>query len=279
MDELFINDSNVRGSGTSALSVEESSLLLFPPIEPGGFIPNGSFENDFNSWRTIGDTSIETADLGIFPTDGTSQALITTGASDSGGSVVDSDLSEFFDLPGGSLDGIAAGDATEGSAIKQTFTAAAGDVISFDWNFLTNEFAPDEFFNDTGFLSLNGFTFELADTNADFTDAPIESGFSSQTGTQSLTFSVTNAGTYTIGFGAVDVGDSVVDSALAIDNINIQSDSFDPIVFDSLGASESSVSSDVDLVFGGNGFEPVDSSPVSSSTPDLVFGENGFEVV
>ncbi|MEM9926936.1 MAG: hypothetical protein AAF915_24860, partial [Cyanobacteria bacterium P01_D01_bin.50] len=72
----------------------------------GSSINNGSFEGNFNNWRTIGDTSIETKEIGIAPTDGESQALITTGFSDSGGSVEESDLSEFLDLPSSSLDAI-----------------------------------------------------------------------------------------------------------------------------------------------------------------------------
>ena len=272
MDEQVIDESNTRDS----LDSSAASLSL----EATGFIDNGSFETgDFSSWNTIGDTSIETEDLGIFPTDGTSQALITSGASDSGGSVVDSDLEEFFDLPIGSLDGLTGNDATEGSAIKQTFTAEAGDVVSFDWNFLTNESAPNETFDDTGFVSVNGFTFELADTSADFTDASDVEGFSSQTGTETLTFSIATAGTYTIGFGAVDVGDSVVDSGLAIDNINIASNNANASSIASLNASDSlGASQDVDLVFGENGFESVDGSLMSSGS-DLVPIESDAEIV
>ena len=266
MDELIVNDPTARGSSDNSTA---SSL------EATGFIGNGSFETgDFSNWNTIGDTSIETEDLGVFPTDGTSQALITSGASDSGGSVVDSDLEEFFDLPIGSLDGLTGGDATEGSAIKQTFTAEAGDVVSFDWNFLTNESTPNGSFNDTGFVSVNGFTFELADTSADFSDAADVEGFSSQTGTETLTFSIATAGTYTIGFGAVDVGDSAVDSGLAIDNINIASSGGDASTSASFGMSPN-----VDLVLGENGFESVDGSPMSGAETDLVSGESDAAII
>ena len=269
MDELFIDDSTTRGSseGLASLASEGSASLAAESnlSEVSGFISNGSFESgNFSGWDTIGDTSIETEDLGIFPTDGASQALITSGDSDSGGSVVDADLEEFLDLSAGSLDGIVGDDASEGSAIKQTFTAEAGDIVSFDWNFLTNESTPNETFNDTGFVSIGGFTFELADTNAEFSDAPDVERFSSQTGTQTLTFSVANAGTYDIGFGAVDVGDSAVESGLAIDNINIASSS--------AGAegAASALSADIDLVFGENGFETVGDSPTPDSEADPI---------
>jgi hypothetical protein len=34
------------------------------------------------------------------------------------------------------------GDATSGSAIRQAFLAEAGDILTFDWNFLTDEGTP-----------------------------------------------------------------------------------------------------------------------------------------
>ena len=247
----------------SARETSQASILL----NPIGSIENGDFETgDFRNWNTIGDTSIKTEDLGIF-TEGTYQALITNGYSDAGGSVIDSDLEEFLDLAPGSLDNLVDGDATEGSFIKQTFTVEAGDVVSFDWNFLTNEATPSAEFNDTAFLTVNGFTFELADTGANFVEANNVDEFSEQTDTQNLAFSIANAGTYTIGFGVVDVGDDIVDSGLAIDNVAVQSSG--------ITANSSSTS----LSFGEGGFTSTDSSFATSSEPGLVFGNDGFETV
>lgn len=238
-----------------------------------GSVENGSFEiGDFQGWNTIGDTSIETQDLGIFLPDGTYQAFITNGDSDAGGSVDDSDLEEFLDLVPGTLDGLVDSEAFEGSAIKQTFTVEAGDIVSFDWNFLTNEGTPSDTFNDTAFLNVNGFTFELADTGSNFVDAAGVDEFSEQTGTQTLTFAIANAGTYTIGFGVVDVGDAVVDSGLAIDNVATQS-------FASVSTAESSSSSfSPGLTLTEGGFEMADSNSMTGG-PSLTLGENGFETV
>lgn len=254
---------------TQTLAGRESSSesITTADFAPGSSIENGSFETgDFAGWSTIGDTSIETDSLGIFPTDGANQALISSGDSDAGGSVEDSDLEEFLDLVPGTLDALSGSDAFEGSAIKQTFTVEAGDVVSFDWNFLTNEGTPSDTFNDTAFLNVNGFTFELADTGSTFVDAAGVDEFSEQTDTQTLTFAIANAGTYTIGFGVVDVGDAVVDSGLAIDNVAIQS-------FASIGTAESSSSSsDSGLTLTEGGFE-------MTGEPSLTLGENGFETV
>ncbi len=271
MDDQIQTSFSRESSTSSDLSTDSSTSLSF---DSDSSIENGSFETgDFRDWNTIGDTSIETNDLGIFPTDGTHQALITNGFSDAGGSVEDLDLEEFLDLASGSLDGLVGGDATEGSAIKQTFTVEAGDVVSFDWNFLTNEFTPTTF-NDTAFLNVNGFTFELADTGANFVDAPNVDQFNEQTDTQTLTFSIATAGTYTIGFGVVDVGDEIVDSGLAIDNVAIQSSGSSNFT-----TSGSADSPSVDLILGEGGFTSANSDSINDSASGLVFGENGFEVV
>lgn len=276
MDDQIQTSFSRESSTSSDLSTDSSTSLSF---DSDSSIENGSFETgDFRDWNTIGDTSIETNDLGIFPTDGTHQALITNGFSDAGGSVEDLDLEEFLDLASGSLDGLVGGNATEGSAIKQTFTVEAGDVVSFDWNFLTNEFTPNQTFNDTAFLSVSGFTFELADTEANVVDALDVDQFNEQTDTQTLTFSIAAAGTYTIGFGVVDVGDEIVDSGLAIDNVAIQSFS-SPKLTGSGDASSATSSPSVDLILGEGGFTSASSDSITDPEPGLIFGSDGFEVV
>lgn len=48
------------------------------------------------------------------------------------GSVTDATLESFLGLANGTIDRLARGDATEGSAIKQTLTVSAGDQVSFN---------------------------------------------------------------------------------------------------------------------------------------------------
>ncbi|MBD2533287.1 PEP-CTERM sorting domain-containing protein [Nostoc flagelliforme FACHB-838] len=212
---------------------------------------NGNFETGtFSNWRTIGDNRIETAALGTGTSEGTFQALLTTGASASGGAVEQADIEEFLNLPSGLLDNIANGDVTEGSAIKQTFTANAGDVLTFDWNFLTNEGIPS-FFNDFAFFSVNPFALELADTNSPFSSTSAV-GFNQETGFQTITVGIAQSGTYTLSFGVVDVSDSVVDSALIVDNIQV-------IPSFSIGATSKS-----DIALTAKGF--IGESPLSTST-------------
>ncbi len=231
-------------------------------------VNNGSFEGSsfepgtFQNWRTIGDTSIETKDIGIAPTDGEFQALITNGFSDAGGSVEESDLSEFLDLPSGSLDALLGGDATEGSGIKQTINAQAGDILEFDFTFLTNEGTPSVNFNDSAFFSFGGFTQELADTSdSTFSNKSVD-GFSQATDTQSRTVLIQQPGTYELGFGVVDLSDTIVDSGILIDDIKLTSTGVGTFSTNSLKVegADSAVSPNVDFVLGTNGLEAVGDS-------------------
>lgn len=113
---------------------------------------NLSFETgDFQDFETIGAASIETADFGVTPTDGEFQALIT----DDFGSVSNAELETFLGLDAGEINNLGNGFATEGSAIQLApITIEAGQVLSFNWNFLTSEGTPSSF-NDFAFVSIN----------------------------------------------------------------------------------------------------------------------------
>lgn len=188
-------------------------------------VSNGSFESGtFSNWRTIGDTSIETKEYGVSPTDGEFQALLTNGFSGSGGSVVEVDLQEFLDFPV-SLDEVFDVDVIEGSAIKQTLSAEAGDILRIDFDFLTDETTFD---NDPG--TFNDFAFYTlvpegeapnADVLADTSALLFPSGTPFDTETEYLSIDILQSGTFTLGIGVVDVDDSGFDSGLLVDNIQI----------------------------------------------------------
>lgn len=183
-------------------------------------VKNGNFETEtFSDWRTIGNNSIETNELGIDPSEGTYQALISNGAGNSGNAVSDGDLETFLGLAPGIFDNLGNGDVTEGSAIKQTFTLEAGDVLTFDWNFLTNEEATSE--SDFAFFSLTSLTTELADADSPSLIETSTEDFSLETGYQTTSIGISESGTYTLSLGVVDVGDDSVDSALLVDDIQI----------------------------------------------------------
>ena len=175
-------------------------------------ITNGSFELGFTGWDTIGDVSVQNSSFGSGPTDGVAQMLIETGPA----SVDDAALESFLGLVPGMLDAMGTSDVTQGSAIKQDITVQAGEILTFDWNFLTDDFFP---WNDFAFYSIAPAAIGLADTLDPLvlsaTSFPVETGFNN------MLFMFPTAGTYTLGFGVVDVFDDLETSGLLVDNINV----------------------------------------------------------
>ena len=181
---------------------------------------NPGFETgDFTDWLTAGTAaaSVVGAGFGSGPTEGAFEALLTSGT----GSVSDSALEMFLGLPADALDGLGNGNATEGSAILQTFSATAGTVVAFDWNYLTNEATPSGF-NDFAFFVFNGSLRELADTRfPTFVSSPTP--FTKETCFHSVCVTATG-GLDVLGIGLVDAGDTAVDSAVLIDNARVATD-------------------------------------------------------
>lgn len=181
---------------------------------------NNSFETgDFQDWVTTGQVTVEGTEFGITPPNGTYQAVLETLQDTT--SVNGSQLETFLGLEVGSLTNLG---VTEGSAIKQTVSLNAGDRISFAWNFLTDQDPDETDYNDFSFLVLNNLT-QLADTT-DATEVNFFSRLSRETGYQTTSITIQEAGIYTLGFGVVDVdltgnGDTAVNSALLIDDITV----------------------------------------------------------
>lgn len=88
---------------------------------------------------------------------------------------------------GGSLDLIDGFTETTGTfETFLTFDAAAGETVSFDFDFVSGESVINPLFRDGGFYTLNDEAFLLADAT--------EMG--------SISFEIASAGEYTLGFGA-----------------------------------------------------------------------------
>ena len=164
--------------------------------------------------------------IGVTPSDSSFQALVTNGFSDSVGSVVNSDLEEFLNLTPGVLDSLDNGDVTDvteasTTIITLTFRANEGDLLTFDWDLLTNEATPEDAFNDFAFFSVIPFPLELADTREPIFFETLADGFNEETGYQTATVAISESGTFDLNFGVVDVGNDGVDSALLIDNVQV----------------------------------------------------------
>ncbi|MDJ0616730.1 MAG: PEP-CTERM sorting domain-containing protein [Calothrix sp. MO_192.B10] len=198
---------------TLTLAITSCLVMASTEIAHGFQLQNGSFEtNDSTGWTTRGQATVESSGFGVAPTDGNYQAALETLDLDTGAS--GSELETFLGLSSGSLTNLG---AIEGSAIKQTITVGAGDTLNFDWNFLTDDL-PNLNYNDFAFFSITNVK-QLADTFS-----PTNFSFShlyDETGYQTYTYNFQSAGTYTLGFGVVDVGDDTVNSALLVDNVKL----------------------------------------------------------
>lgn len=207
----------VKYSTLTAGVVSLISLSSFTSTANAASIANGSFETgNFTGWSTIGNASVETAEFGTDPTKGTSQASLTTEFD----TVSSSALESFLGLAPKSLSGLRNGKVVEGSAIQQTFTAKAGDVLTFDWNFLTNESSESSSTNnDFAFATLKPFLLELADASS--ASATSLTSFPDETGFQTFSTVISTPGTYTLGVGVANVGDTLFDSGLVVDNAKL----------------------------------------------------------
>ena len=213
--------------------------LVFPTTAEAAIL-NGGFEDGFTAWDTIGDYRVETSSFGSGSREGTSQAFLSTASRDefpSGDAAPVSFIPGVNSLEGflglstflgdKSLDSLATAQPIEGSAIKQIFTASAGQKLSFSWNFLTDESVEQAARNDFTYPDFNDFAFvtiqsdssselrSLADTTSNFGDS--STPFFNETGFRTFSYTIPTTGNYTLGIGVVDVGERTRISGLLVD--------------------------------------------------------------
>jgi hypothetical protein len=196
--------------------------IISPDAVRAVTINNGDFATgNFSGWTTTGQATVQ---------DG--QAVLETCYFESlgGGCNEDIRLTTFDDdelrnflaaLPNNL-------NIKEGSAIKQEIMANAGDTLTFSWNFLTNE-EPSVDYNDFAFFTVGNYFEILANTESGNLNSDPLFGFNKSTGyqNQTPTYTIPTTGTYTLGFGVVDVGPDdlgfSINSALRVDNVQIKS--------------------------------------------------------
>ncbi|MEM9009043.1 MAG: hypothetical protein AAGE59_36735, partial [Cyanobacteria bacterium P01_F01_bin.86] len=255
---------------------------------PTSSATNFSFETgDFSGWQVQGDGTLQTSSIGVAPTDGTYQALMTTDAT--AGAITAGNLETFLGLEDNALSLLGNGIAIEGSALQlDAFTVEAGAVLTFDWNFLTGDDTPDLTANDFGFVSLsNGFGTELADTFGDFTSFT-GSTFDQHTGYGTYHYTFATAGTYTLGIGVVDANSSAGTSGLLVDNIELISFSQTESILnlgsetdDATGGENTGEdlllgsNSQNDILYGGSGNDTL----AGKQGDDTLYGEAGDDVL
>ena len=208
------------GVGVLSLMFVMAPSIMAAPIQNGGF---ESF-TDFANWTTLGNTSIQDNNFKT-PTEGTVQALLSNGNNGPGVLAATTNvagLDAFMNLGANSLE---VSNIKSGSAIKQSFTGTAGDVIKFDYNFLTNEVVTVR--ADWAIYTISGAgssigTLGLPDNPLLHNTNPLDnlnSYFAKETGYQTFTYTLPATGAYTLAFAVTNAVDTTISSGLLIDNV------------------------------------------------------------
>lgn len=203
----------------------------------------------------VGDVGIQANYFGIAATQGSNQLLLTTINSTAGSpdgiagyanqsgnnAVANSSLVSFFGVSPGSIkNGSRTGQ--EGSGFTISLGAlSAGQTISFDYDFLTQEPTDGNGNPDFGFFTLTNQSGVVVLTDVLSAQDSILGGgpFGNQTDYLTKTINVTSSGTYILGIGVADAGNASNDdapSALLVDNIQVTVPEPTTIAFSIAGA-------------------------------------------
>ncbi|MEM8613077.1 MAG: filamentous hemagglutinin N-terminal domain-containing protein [Cyanobacteria bacterium P01_H01_bin.105] len=229
-DPIISADGDVSFGSYSgpALKVEATGSIIV-----GGDITITSADTTLSpllNWDSLGEVLFETSEFGTGPTPAPAQIVLNSGEN----TVSQAVLETFLGLNPGDLDSLGSGDAVNGTGVRTSFTAQAGDTVSFDWNFVTDQ-DPGMVFDDNDFavVVLSGAPTLLANTGfPDGTSSgltPSPDGFENfgirffsfdfGTGTESFEATLPAAGDYTLGIALINEGNAFDQSLLLVDNV------------------------------------------------------------
>lgn len=177
---------------------------------------------DFNSWTLLGDVAqvagnrvaLTTASFAYVDDAGFAAGALNLSGKEP--AAAGFELETFVGVAPGALDLDAAMQATEGSALRRSFTVAAGERLSFDWQLSTRD---TDLGQDYAFVVIGGQRIDLG--RAAQATQPGASPWLAQTGVTHFEYTFQNAGNVTVAFGIVDVGDYSASSALVLDNVAV----------------------------------------------------------
>jgi hypothetical protein len=188
-------------------------------------IVNGGFETGSAAgWSIAGQAGARDASFGVVPTHGSwAGYLENTG----NGTVLAGDMETALHLPTGTVTNFVSGTPTRGTVMWQNVTVSAGQILVFDWNFMSDELNEAPVYDDFAFFSVVGAisgvtdSFLLASRNSSSFTAGAPAGFDGLTGWSTRNYTFTASDTYRIGFGVMNVTDGGHNSALMLDAISV----------------------------------------------------------
>jgi len=214
------------------------AALLYAAAPAGAVTINPGFEDgNTTGWTTVGGASVVGSEIGVAPTEGSFQLLMTTGtnavsprATETAMGLLNNWIRQFF-RDQVNRQGESRGRwPEEGSAVQQSFdVVAAGDFVTFDWNFLTDEFIRDpsdpDLYTDFlwGYIEGPSTTQEIvfAHVNQAGIFSTSGSAFALETGYQTFSFTFTEAGAYTLTLGVNDIEDVDYNSGVVFDGFRL----------------------------------------------------------
>jgi hypothetical protein len=199
--------------------LQRTLTLLAMGLLAGGnafAVNNGDFTVDLVGWDTLGDASVQGG-----------AALLSNAydAADDNGNSFNFSGTAAVDAPvleaaAGLASGTLSSTGWDGSLLQQSFAVNAGDTLSFNWNFLSNEPGQNDIRPDFAFVVINGVLTQLGSV-ALATTQPGLNGFAAQTGWSTFSQTFASAGNVTLALGVVDVDDVTVSSALLVDQVTL----------------------------------------------------------
>ena len=231
------------------------ALLLTVALSAQAAVVNGGFETGtFAGWDTIGDTSIQSSSVGISPTEGSFMALLTTLSNDGFGPTIPFSSNRavgtgdvffgFFGFSPRELADMSLSNPDRNSpyfgvsAIKQTVAGHAGDLLSFDFYWLTADvnigfdlallvITPNTsgqkivtFLNPrTGATTVSPVP--LCQHDFHFPGELCTAESNRTLDWRHFTFILPSTDTFTIGFVAANGADSLLASAVFVDNVRL----------------------------------------------------------
>jgi hypothetical protein len=212
---------------TKLIATALASMALYCAPSHAAIV-NGGFESGLSGWSTLGDVSTQAG-----APQGNARLLLTTADTvadefDNNGAPIgpfnrSGNSPLLVGSPGGleTQSGFAIGAfdpvggfAYEGSLASQSFTAAAGQTLSFLWNFGTRDTAAD-----FAFVAIDGLVLRLGGVPEAV--LPGSGDNLLETGYQTYSFQFASSGLHTLAFGVVDVFDVAVMSSLSIDQVQL----------------------------------------------------------